>query len=65
MNNPEKLTTFGTQYTKQRQTKQKHNTICVGHHYTQTNTNNINKTRALLQTTGGNDEPNMVFIRKS
>ena len=23
---------------------QKHNTICVGHHYTQTNTTNINKT---------------------
>ena len=22
---------------------QKHNTICVGHHYTQTNTNNVNK----------------------
>ena len=31
-------------YTRQRQTKQKHNTICVGHHHTQTNTNNINKT---------------------
>ena len=27
----------------------------------QTNTNNINKTRALLQTTGGKDEPNIVF----
>ena len=26
------------------QEKQKHNTICVGHHYTQTNTNNVNKT---------------------
>ena len=36
--NPEKLAT------RQRQTKQKHNTICVGHHYTQTNTNNVNKT---------------------
>jgi hypothetical protein len=31
-------------YTRQRKTKQKHNTICVGHHYVQTNTNNINKT---------------------
>ena len=31
-------------YTWQRQTKQKHNTICVGHHYMQTNTNNVNKT---------------------
>jgi hypothetical protein len=28
-------------YTRRRQTKQKHNTICVRHHYTQTN---INKT---------------------
>jgi hypothetical protein len=34
----------------------KHNTICVGHHYTQTNTNNVNKTRALLQTTGSKKE---------
>ena len=31
---------------------------CVGQHYTQTNTNNVNKTWALLQTTGGKDEPN-------
>ena len=23
---------------------EKHNAICVGHHYTQTNTNNVNKT---------------------
>jgi hypothetical protein len=29
-----------------------------GHHYTQTNTNNVNKTRALLKTTGGKDEQN-------
>jgi len=42
-------------YTKQRKTKQKHNTICVGHYYMQTNTNNVNKTRTLLQTTGGKD----------
>jgi hypothetical protein len=35
--------------------EEKHNTICVGHHYTQTNTNNVNKTYVLLQTTGGND----------
>ena len=40
-------------YTRQRQTKQKHNTICVGHHYAQTNKNNANKIWALLQTTGG------------
>ena len=55
MDNTEKLTTQGTQY------EEKHNTICVGHHYTQTNTINVNKTWALLQTTGGKDEPNIVF----
>jgi homoserine acetyltransferase len=38
MDNPEKLTTYGTQY------EEKHNAICVGHHYSQTNTNNVNKT---------------------
>lgn len=34
MGNVEKLTTFGTQDTKQRQKKQNkhHNTTCVGHH---------------------------------
>jgi len=31
----------------------------------QTNTNNVNKTCAVLQTTEGNDEPNIVFMRKS
>ena len=32
-------------YTRGRQTSQKHNTIyCAGHHYTRTNTNNVNKT---------------------
>jgi hypothetical protein len=35
--------------TQRRKTKQKHNTICVGQHYTQANTNNVNKIRALLQ----------------
>jgi hypothetical protein len=28
-------------YTRRRQTKQKHNSIFVGHHYAQTNTHNI------------------------
>jgi hypothetical protein len=51
--------------TKKNKTKQKHNTICFGHHYAQTNTNNVNKTWSLLQTTGGKDEPNIVFMRKS
>ena len=36
--------TDNIRYTRRRKTKQKHNTICVGHHYTQTNTNNLNKT---------------------
>ena len=40
MDNPEKLATE----TRRRQAKQKHNTIYVGHHYTQTDTNNVNKT---------------------
>ena len=35
MDNPEKMAT------RRRQTKQKHNTICVGHHYAQTNANNL------------------------
>jgi hypothetical protein len=51
--------TGNTGYTRRRKTKQKHNTICVGHHYMQTNTNNVNKT------TGGKDEPNIVFMWKS
>ena len=28
-------------YTKRRKTKQRHKTICVGHHNTQTNTNDV------------------------
>jgi len=41
-------------YTKPRKKpKKNHNTICVGHHYAQANTNSVNKTCALLQTTGG------------
>ena len=54
MDNPEKLETQGTQ--DEEKQKQKHNTICVGHNYTQTNTNNVNNTRALQQTTGGKDK---------
>ena len=52
-------------YTRRRKTKQTHNTIYVGHHYPQTNTNNVIKTWAILQTTGGKDELNTVSIRKS
>ena len=50
-------------FTRRRQTKQKHNTLCVGNHYMQTNRNNLNKTWALLQTTGGKDEPCIAFMR--
>ena len=28
-------------YTRRRKTKQKHNAICIGHHYMQTNKNNV------------------------
>jgi hypothetical protein len=42
--------------------KKNHNTICVGHYYRQANTNNVNKTMSFLQTTGGKDEQNIVFI---
>ena len=35
-------------YTRRRQTKQKYNTMCGGHHYRQTITNNVNKTWALI-----------------
>ena len=56
----EKSATQGTQ-DEEKQNKNK----CLGHHYTQTNTKNANKTRALLQTSGGKDEPNIVCIRKS
>ena len=45
MDNPEKPGNIGD--TRRRPIKQKHNTICVGHHYTQTNTNNVNKTWTL------------------
>ena len=56
MDNQEKLAT------RRRKTKQPHNTICVGH-YAQANTNHINKTGAVLQTTGREDESNIVCMR--
>jgi hypothetical protein len=34
-------------------------------HYTQTNTKNVSKAWALLQTTGGKDGPNIFYMRKS
>ena len=36
-------------YTKRSKITQKHNAIYVGHHYAQTNTNNVNKTWALYK----------------
>jgi hypothetical protein len=52
-------------YTGRRKTKQEHNAICVEHHYMQASTNNVNKTCALLQTTGCKDKPNFIFVWKS
>ena len=67
--NGQSIETDNAGHTRQRiKTKQKHkktNTMCVGHYYPQTNTDNVNKTWALLQTTGGKDEPTIVFMRKS
>ena len=31
----------------------------------QANTTNVDKTRAILQTTGSEEEPNIIFMRKS
>ena len=45
-------------------TTKTHNTICLGHHYTQRSKNNVNKTRVLLQTSGGKDEPFSTYHQK-
>lgn len=58
MLNPEKLVALGTQYAE------KHNTMCAGHHHTQSDTNNINKTWTLPQTTGGKAEQNKPHLGK-
>ena len=50
----EKLAAQGTQDEEEQKT-----------HYMQTYTNNVNKTRAVQQTTRGKDEPNIVFMWKS
>ena len=49
----QKWTTGNIKYIRRRKSKQRHNTICVWHHYAQTHTNNVGKTWALLQATGG------------
>ena len=51
-------------YTKRRKTKQKHNKICIGHDYAQIKTNNVNKTCAILQKPGDEDEPNIILCGK-
>jgi hypothetical protein len=43
--------------------KKNHDTICVGHPYGQANTTNLNKTRALLQTARGKDEPTLILLK--
>ena len=51
--NGKSIETGNIGHIRRRITKQKHNTICAGHHYPQTNTNKVNKRWALPQTTGG------------
>jgi len=65
MDNPAKLAILGTQEQDEDKQNKKHDTICVAHHCMQANTNNVNKTCTLLQTTGGKDEPNIAFMWKS
>ena len=43
-------------------TKQKHNSICVGHRCTQAKTINVNRTWALQETTGDKDEPKIICM---
>ena len=51
-------------YTRRRQEKQIHSTICVGHRYSSANTNKVNKTLALLKQL--EEKTNQtVFMRKS
>jgi hypothetical protein len=65
MDNHEKLAAQRAQCSRRRQTEQRHNTICVGHRHMQTNINNVNEIKALLQTARGKNEQNIVFIWKS
>jgi hypothetical protein len=43
--------TDNIKYTKRRTSKQKHNTICVGHHYAQTNTTNYKQLEVKTKST--------------
>ena len=51
------------QHTKKNKTKTQDSIYWT--HYALTNTNNVEKTRVLLQKTGGKDKPNIVAMRKS
>ena len=42
MKNGQSRETGNIGYTRLRKTKQKHNTVCVEHHFKQTNRNNVN-----------------------
>jgi hypothetical protein len=44
MNNPEKLEIVVHKTQDEGGENKNHNTICVGNHYAQTSTNNVNKT---------------------
>ena len=52
--------TGNIRYKRRRKTTQKHNTISVGHHYTQPNTNKKKTRHTALQIIGGKDEPSIV-----
>jgi hypothetical protein len=57
--NPGKLATLDVQEADKRN---KTTTQCVGHCYSQADTHYVGKTCALLQTTGGKDEPSFVLF---
>ena len=65
MDNPEKLAILRTQDTRRRQTKTTTNTICVGYHYTQTNTNNVIKHESSYKQLVVKTNRTSFFIRKS
>ena len=62
MDNPEKL---APQCAQGKEKENKNTTQYVLDTTTQGNTNNVNKTSILLQTTGGKDEPNIVLVWQS
>ena len=56
MGSTEKLTTYSTKGEDKQNKTGTH--YSGGHHYAQTNTNNVHKTRTVLQEIGGKDEHN-------